>query len=116
LIQKKSRALALEIVNELQEHIAALDSKLSRFTLKLITLKDILASDATNDMLQADALKINGQKLFDRRKINEYYLDAVTCKFADEVENSFDKSLSRIGAAYIPQLLNQLSPLWNSRV
>lgn len=114
LIQKKSRTLALEVIADLQEHISSLDAKLSRFALKLNALKSHFSSEANNNMLQADALKINGQKLFDRSKINSYFSDAITCMFNDEDNSTFDASLSRIGSKYLPQLLNMISPLWKS--
>jgi hypothetical protein len=114
LIQKKSRVLALEVVADLQELISNLDAKLSRFELKLNALKSHFTSHANNNMLQADALKINGQKLFDRSKINSYFTDAITCMFNNDTDNTFDASLSRIGSKYIPQLLNLISPYWKA--
>lgn len=114
LMQIKSRVLALEIIADLNEHISSLDAKLSRFVLKLNALKSYFSSEANNSMLQADALKINGQKLFDRSKINTYFIDAITCMFNDEDNNTFDASLHRIGSKYLPQLLNKISPLWKA--
>lgn len=114
LIQKKSRVLALEVIADLQELISNLDTKLSRLMLKLNALKSYFTSQANNNMLQADALKINGQKLFDRSKINSYFNDAITCLFNNEDNNTFDASLSRIGSKYMPQLLNLISPYWKA--
>jgi hypothetical protein len=114
LLQRKSRALGLEVVIRLQEHLTRLETRFSSYTQRLIQARDYFNQRAQQEVDSADALKINGYKLFDRQEINFLYQDFLE-QLAGASEGSKrrdEMGLDRICSKLSEQTLKQASPLW----
>ena len=76
-IQRKSRFLGLEAIARLQEHLDVLERRLARFNQKLRQWRDSFQTLADAQADSADALVINGIKLYDRQELNDLYQDLI---------------------------------------
>jgi hypothetical protein len=113
-IQRKIRAAALELIIRLQEHLTRLESRLNRWKQKLIQGRDFFKEAADRQADSADALVINGIKLYDRQELNSLYQDMIE-QLAGASLGS--KSLYEIGMDAIcstlsEDILKETSPLW----
>lgn len=113
-IQRKARFLGLEVIARLQEHLDELERRLARFNQKLRQWRDNFQKLADAQADSADALVINGIKLYDRQELNDLYQDLVE-QYAGSTEGS--KSKYHIGMDGIcrnlsDQTLAEASPLW----
>jgi len=113
-IQRKSRALALEVIARMQEHLDRIEQRLARFNQKLQQLRDDFKQKADRETDSADALKINGVKLYNREELNQLYQDAIE-RLAGASEGSksrYELGLDRICSTMSEAVLKDASPLW----
>ena len=116
-IQRKARALGLEVVARLQEHLTLLERRLSRLHQKLIQIRDSFDRASQREVDSADSLTINGIKLYDRQELNELYQDLIE-QLAGASEGSqtpYDLGMNQICTTMSEVVLRQLSPLWQER-
>jgi hypothetical protein len=90
IIQRKTRAAGLEVIARLQEHLTYLETRFNRFKQKLIQTRDLFKQKADGQADSADALAINGIKLFDRQELNSLYQD-----FIEQLAGSSEGSKTR---------------------
>ncbi len=114
IIQRKTRAAGLQVIEKLLEHLDQLETRFKRWQQKLIILRDIFDQKSNNQADRADALVINGIKLYDRRELNELYDDLLE-KLAGTTSGT--KTLREIGLDSVcntmsGQILPKLSPIW----
>ena len=114
LLQRKARDLAREVLTQLREELARLEHRLARFNQKLHQLRDEFQQDADQDAERADALKINGMKLYEREEINVLYQDLLE-RLAGSSEGSksrYELGLDQICRTLSEDILKATSPLW----
>jgi hypothetical protein len=114
IIQRKTRAAGLQVIGKLQEHLDQLETKFKLWQQKLIIMRDIFRQESDNQADRADALVINGIKLYDRQELNQLYDDLLE-KLAGT--NTGTKTLREIGLDSIcntmsTRVLQELSPIW----
>ncbi len=114
LIQRKARALGLEVINRMEEHLNRLEQRLARLNQKLSQLRDDFKQSAEQQANSADALNINGMKLYDREELNLLYQDMIE-RFAgasDGSQSKFEIGLNQICSTMTEDILRDASPLW----
>lgn len=114
IIQRKSYAAGLEVINRLQEHLTKLENRVNRLHQKLMQARDLFKQKSERQADSADALLINGIKLYNRQELNSLYQDLVQ-QMAGSRGGS--KSLYEIGMDAIcsnlsQDILQESSPLW----
>jgi Tubulin like/zinc-ribbon domain len=114
IIQRKARALALEIIARMEEHLDSMERRLARFNQKLRQLRDEFKQQADRDADSADALKINGIKLYEREELNSLYQDVIE-RLAGASEGSrsrYEIGLNQTCSTLSEDILRDASPLW----
>jgi hypothetical protein len=114
LIQRKARDLGLEVFAQLREQLERLEQRLARFNQKLHQLRDDFQQDADQDAERADALKINGMKLYDREELNILYQDLLE-RLAGTTEGSkskYESGVDQVCRTMSEDILRAVSPLW----
>jgi len=114
IIQRKSRTLGLEVITRIQEHLDSLEQRLTRFNQKLRQLRDDFQQAADQEADRADALKINGVKLYDREELNLLYQDMLE-QLAGASEGSqscYELGLNQTCATLSADILKDASSLW----
>lgn len=114
ILQRVSRSCALTTLERLQEHLTQLEQRLGRWTQRLVQLRDRFDSLAKADTDSADALEINGIKLFDRQELNALYEDLLE-QLAGAVagaQSPRDIGLDRTCANISEDSLKAASPMW----
>ena len=114
LIQRKARALGLEVIARLQEHLERLEQRLARFNQKLRQLRDDFKQAADREAESADALKINGVKLYNREELNLLYQDAIErlAGAATGSQSRYELGLNQACGTMTEDILQNASPLW----
>jgi hypothetical protein len=113
-IQRKSRAAGLEVISRMQEHITYLETRLNRFKQKLIQTRDLFKQKADSQADSADALAINGIKLYDRQELNLLYQDFIE-QLAGASEGSktrYEIGMDSTCSTLATDILKAASPLW----
>ena len=116
IIQRKTRTAGLEVIARLQEHLTQIESRLNRWKQKLIQARELFQEKADRQAESADALVINGIKLYDRQELNTLYQDAIE-QFAGT--NIGSKTAHEIGRESLcstlsGDVLKAVSPLWKT--
>lgn len=113
-IQRKARALGLEAIARLQEHLQELERRFSRFNQKLNQTRDYFYSQANQQADNADALQINGIKLFDRQELNGLYQDLIEQQAgaSEGSKTRYEMGMDSICSTLSQDILRQTSPLW----
>jgi hypothetical protein len=114
LIQRKARALGLEVIARLQEHLERLEQRLARFNQKLRQLRDDFKQAADREAESADALKINGVKLYNREELNLLYQDVIErlAGAATGSQSRYELGLNQVCSTMTEDILKDASPLW----
>lgn len=114
LIQRKARALGLETIARLQEHLDRLEQRLVRWNQKLRQLRDDFQQAANREAESADALKINGVKLYNREELNWLYQDAIErlAGAATGSQSRYELGLNQVCSTLTQDILKDASPLW----
>ncbi|MGB3510526.1 MAG: tubulin-like doman-containing protein [Microcoleaceae cyanobacterium] len=113
-IQRKARFLGLEVIERLLEHLELLERRFARLNQKLKQWRDEFKKSADNQADGADALVINGIKLYDRQELNDLYDDLIQ-QYAGVSEGNksrYQLGLDSICTTVSEQVLAQASPLW----
>ncbi|MEM6501228.1 MAG: tubulin-like doman-containing protein [Cyanobacteria bacterium P01_C01_bin.89] len=114
LVQRKARSLGLEVVARLEEHLNDLERRYNQFMQRVQTMRDAFSSEADRMADSADALEVNGIKLFDRQELNSLYDDLLE-QWAGTRESS--KSRREVGldvkcSVISEDILKAASPMW----
>jgi hypothetical protein len=114
IIQRKSRSLGLEIITRLQEHLDQLEQRLVKFNQKLKQLRDNFSQSADKEADRADALKVNGVKLYDREELNLLYQDMLEqmAGASEGNKNRYELGRDQTCATLSNDVLKDTSPLW----
>ncbi|MCW6036186.1 zinc-ribbon domain-containing protein [Spirulina subsalsa FACHB-351] len=115
-IQRKTRALAREVLARLQDHLTGLERRFNRLQQRLTTLRDFFQEEADRQADRADALQINGIKLFDRQELNGLYQDFIE-RHAGATQGSktaYELGMDGLCSTLSGDILQQLSPLWKA--
>jgi len=113
-IQRKARSLGLEVMERMQEHLELLERRLARLNQKLRQLRDDFKQKAARQADSADALVINGIKLYDRQELNRLYQDLLE-QLAGGSEGSksrYELGLNQICSTLSEDILRTASPMW----
>jgi hypothetical protein len=113
-IQRKARALGLEVLARLDEQVTDLERRLNRFTQRLIELRDGFKEQSDRQADSADVLDINGVKLFERDAMNGLYDDLLE-QFAGLNEGARARrevGLDATCGTMSEDILKTASPLW----
>ena len=114
IIQRKARAVGLEEIARLQEHLTILERRFSRFNQKLIQNRDYFKQRADRQADSADALQINGIKLYVHQELNGLYQDLIE-QLAGASEGSktrYELGMDSICSTMSEDILKEASPLW----
>lgn len=113
-IQRKARTLGLEVIDRLQEHLQTLNHRLDLFNQKLRQLQDDFNQSADRDAESADALRINGVKLYNREELNRLYQNMIECLVGDHggIQNRYEMGLNQVCSTMTQDILINTSPLW----
>jgi hypothetical protein len=114
LVQRKARSLGLEVINLLQEHLDRLEQRLARWNQKLRQLRGDFKQAADHEAESADALKINGVKLYNREELNLLYQDMIEllAGASSGSQSRFELGLNQICSTMTGDILRDASPLW----
>ncbi|MHC5916744.1 MAG: zinc ribbon domain-containing protein [Nostoc sp.] len=114
IIQHKSRTLSLQVIERILEHLDRMEQRLARFNQKLRQLRDNFKQKADKEADSADALKINGFKLYNREELNLLYQDLIE-QLAGATQGSksrYEIGLNQICTTMSEDILQDASPLW----
>ncbi|HHP7231622.1 MAG TPA: tubulin-like doman-containing protein [Xenococcaceae cyanobacterium] len=114
VIRRKSRVLGLEVLARLQEHREMLVVRLNRFQQRTNQLRDYFNQKAQAETDRADALQINGIKLYDRTELNGLYQNLIE-QLAGAYEGSqtrYEQGMNSICTIISEDILKQSSPMW----
>jgi Tubulin like len=113
-IQRKSRALGIEVIQRLQEHLNELECRLVRLNQKLEQFGGHFKSQADLCADSADTLTINGIKLYDRKELNSFYTDLVaqSAGMTEGHQTPYEQGMERICIQLSKETLTEASPLW----
>lgn len=114
LIRRKSRTLGLEVIERLQEHREILVRRLNRFQQRIKGFRDEFNQKAQQETDRADALQINGIKLYDRTELNSLYQDLIE-QLAGAFEGSktkYEQGMDSICTTMSEDILKRSSPMW----
>lgn len=113
-IQRKARSLALEVMERMQEKLNQLDTRLQQFNQRLQQMRDQFEKQAQQDAERADALEINGIKLYDRQELNELYQDFMEnlAGTASGNQSPYEAGKEAKCQTLSEKVLKQVSPLW----
>ena len=114
IIQRKSRTLSLQVIERILEHLDRMEQRLARFNQKLRQLRDDFKQKADKEADSADALKINGFKLYNREELNLLYQDMIE-QLAGAIQGSksrYEIGLNQICSTMSEDVLRDASPLW----
>ncbi|WP_017295720.1 tubulin-like doman-containing protein [Geminocystis herdmanii] len=114
LVRKKSRAIALEILDRLQQHLQLLQRRFDKFRQIAIKIRDYFNQKSKEEADSADALQVNGIKLFERQELNDLYQDLIEQSAGgyQGARTAYDQGLDSICGIMSDDILNQASPLW----
>jgi antitoxin component HigA of HigAB toxin-antitoxin module len=114
IIQRKSRALGLEVIIRLQEHLTELENRLVRLNQKLRQNRDDFQKAADQQASSADVLVINGIKLFDRQQLNDLYRDTIEqlAGASEGAKSKYELGMDGTCSNLSSQVLAEASPLW----
>ncbi|XFA72459.1 hypothetical protein RYO59_000684 [Thermosynechococcaceae cyanobacterium Okahandja] len=113
-IQRKARTLALEVMAKLEEWLQGMEARLAKLSQRLMTTRDVFKTLADSQADSADALRINGIKLYDRQELNGLYQDMIE-RFAGAntgVQSAFALGLNQVCTTAAATILQEASPLW----
>jgi Tubulin like len=113
-IQRKSRALGIEVIQRLQEHLNELESRLVRLNQKLEQFRGYFKDQAELCAENADTLTINGIKLYNREELNSFYTDLLvqSAGMTEGSKKPSDQGMERICTQLSKETLAEASPLW----
>jgi hypothetical protein len=113
-IQRKTREQGLKVLENLQQYINVLETRLSRWNQKLVTARDLFKDLAEKQANSADALVINGIKLYDRQELNVLYQDFIEQATGENsgVQTRYEKGLDSLCSNISEDVLKTASPLW----
>ena len=114
LIQRKARALGLEVIARMQEHLDRLEQRLARFNQKLRQIRDDFKQAADQEANSADALKINGMKLYNREELNMLYDDMIErlAGTSGGSQSRYELGINQVCSMMTEDILKNASPLW----
>lgn len=114
LIQRKARQVGVEIIESLLEHLERIEQQLTRFNQRLSHIRDEFQQNADRDASRADALKINGAKLYDREELNSLYKDLLErlAGVSESNKSRHELGLDQICHTLSEDILRAASPLW----
>ncbi|HIK48926.1 tubulin-like doman-containing protein [Thermosynechococcus sp. M55_K2018_012] len=113
-IQAKARFLAKEVMDKLEEWLQGMEARLAKLNQRLLNLRDGFKAMADSQADSADALRINGVKLYDRQELNSLYQDLVE-RYAGAntgVASTFTIGLNQLCTTTATTVLQEASPLW----
>jgi Tubulin like/zinc-ribbon domain len=113
-IQRKARALGLEVIARMEEHLNELNRRLARLNQKLRQIRDEFQQKADRQADSADALIVNGIKLYNREELNDLYQNLIE-QLAGASEGNktrYQLGMDGICSNLSGQVLLETSPLW----
>lgn len=114
IIQRKARALGLEVLERMQQEVDRLETRLQTFNQRLLQMRDQFEQQAQSDADRADALQINGLKIYQRQELNDLYRDLMEQLAGNPGNKSpYDAGLEAKCRTLSQEVLKQISPLWN---
>ena len=114
VIRCQSRILGLQVIASLQEHRSRLVSRLNRFQQRIKRLQDIFDRQAKEETDRADALQVNGIKLYNRAELNSLYQDFIE-QLAGAYQGSqtrYQQGMDSICSTMSEDVLQKVSPMW----
>lgn len=113
-IQRKARFLGLDVVDRLLEHLEILERRFVRLNQKLRQWQGEFQKEADNNADRADALIINGIKLYERQELNDLYYDLIEQSAVASEGNKSQYQLGLDGLCRVlsEKILTDASPLW----
>jgi ribosomal protein L40E len=115
-IQAKSRSLGLTVIARLKEHLQELKRRFYRLMQKLVQYQDYFQQQAEMQANNAEALLINGIKLYERQELTDLYRDLLE-QLAGTTQGSksrYEIGLDGVCSNLSRQILEQTSLLWTA--
>lgn len=111
-IQRKTRGAGLEVISRLLEHLNQLESRFNRFKQKVIQCRDLFNTKSDQQADSADALLINGIKLYDRQELNTLYQDFIEQFSGGGIgnKNVYETGMDNLCSTASEDILKQSSP------
>ncbi|MBD1896275.1 tubulin-like doman-containing protein [Coleofasciculus sp. FACHB-129] len=113
-IQTQARYLGLEVITRMLEHLDELNRRLARLNQKLKQTRDNFQQKADRQADSADALIVNGIKLYNREELNELYRDLIEQQAgaSEGSKSRYELGIDGICSNLSVQVLAEASPLW----
>ena len=114
IIQRKARSIGLDVIAQMSDQIDRLDERLSRFEQFLQQLRDHFQQAADQEADRADALEINGMKLYEREELNRLYQDLIErlAGTGSTNQSRYDAGINQVCKTLTVDILKATSPLW----
>ena len=116
-VQNKARTEGLKVIERLQDCLNQLEQRLAQLNTTFAQLRGDFTKAAQQDANRAEALEINGIKLYDKEELNHIYNDLIECQVSEDtgVQRRFDAGLGHICSIMTPDILKVASPLWKDQ-
>lgn len=112
-IELKAKSLHIEVIDELLRFLDTLEQKLGRWNQKLESISTFFEDNAGYQANSADALKVNGEKLFDREELNAIYQNLIEdYAINSNGMSSLDEGKNQLFFLISEDVLKEASPLW----
>ncbi len=114
LIQKKTRAAGVEVIDRILDYLSALEARFNRFKQKVIESREWYNVQSNLQADSADALRINGLKLYDRDELNLLYKDFIEqfAQAGDSLATRYEAGLNNLCTSLSAIVLQESTPLW----
>jgi hypothetical protein len=114
IIQRKARILGLEVIARLLEHLQELEFRFNRLNQRFIQIRDYFQQQSDRQVNNADALLINGIKLFDRTELNNLYQDLIEQQTGvnETHKTRYEVGMDSICSILSAEILQNASYLW----
>lgn len=113
-IQRKARLAGLEVITRLKDHLLELETRLNRLKQKFVVTRDVFKEKADKQANSADALTINGIKLYDRPELNSLYQNLIEqyAGASTGSQTAFEIGMNALCQPMSKAILEIASPLW----
>ncbi|MDV3000204.1 MAG: hypothetical protein N5P05_001810 [Chroococcopsis gigantea SAG 12.99] len=114
IVGRKTRAAGVEVIDRLLDYISGLETRFNAFKQKVIENREWYSVQSNLQADSADALKINGLKLYDRDELNLLYKDFIEqfAQAGDSLATRYEAGLNNLCARLSATVLKDCTPLW----
>jgi hypothetical protein len=113
-VQRKTREEGVKVIEKLQQCLSDLENRFHRWNQKLVQARDLFTEQAEKQANSAEALVINGIKLYERQELNVLYQDFIEQSSGENqgANTRYENGLNSLCGTVSENILQEASPLW----